>query len=80
MTNNTNNNQTATRSFSKGLRQLRICDEQAAKQEIMDALGVTTNQMLLNYAKGRTATLDVSKAQAIQEIFNRFGVTDCWGL
>lgn len=77
---NTNNKPTGTRAFQRGLRQLRICDERAAKQEIRNILGVTTNQMLLNYAKGRTATLDVGKALAIQEVFKRYGVTDCWGL
>ena len=70
---------TPSRAFDKGLRELRVKDVNAARAEIMAALGVNTAQSLRNYARGLKKTLDVEKAAAIAAIFARYGVADPWG-
>lgn len=78
MSNGTQNN-TATRSFRKGLRQLRVMDAPVVKARIMSILGVTTKQSYLRYASGKAANLDIEKARRIEQTFAEYGVTDCWG-
>ena len=70
---------TPARAFAKGLRELRVKDVEAARAELMAALGVNTAQSLRNYARGTKKTLDVVKAADIAAIFARYGVTDPWG-
>ena len=76
---NNNQNIPTTRAFKEGLRKLRVKDVPEVKDQIMEALGVTTKQSFNNYASGRNAKLDVAKAARIQQIFSDHGVTDCWG-
>ena len=70
---------TPSRAFDKGLRELRVKDVNAARAEIMAALGVNTAQSLRNYARGLKKSLDVEKAANIAAIFARYGVADPWG-
>ena len=75
----TNQPTTNTKAFLKGLRELRVKDVEAARAEIMAALGVNTAQSLRNYARGLKKSLDVEKAANIAAIFARYGVADPWG-
>lgn len=67
-----------TKKFSKGLSELRICQKEAARAEIMQALGVNNRVSLRNYAEGRNK-LDVEVAAEIERIFRKYDVAQPWG-
>ena len=69
---------TTTRSFRRGLRELKVKDVEAVKAAVAAELGVTTRQSFAGYRDGKRL-LDVCKAKAIEKIFARYGVTDPWG-
>lgn len=69
---------TTTRSFRRGLRELRVKDVEAVKAAVAAELGVTTRQSFAGYRDGKRL-LDVCKATAIEKIFARYGVSDPWG-
>ena len=75
----TNTTTTFTRSFRKGLAELRVKDVPAVKAAIYNILGVTTKQSFIRYASGRATTLDVDKARRIEELFIKYGVNEPWG-
>ena len=67
-----------SKKFSKGLSELRICQNAAARAEIMEALGVNNRVSLRNYAEGRIK-LDVLVADKIERIFRKYDVHQPWG-
>lgn len=69
---------TTTRSFRRGLRELKVKDVEAVKAAVAAELGVTTRQSFAGYRDGKRL-LDVCKATAIETIFARYGVSDPWG-
>lgn len=69
---------TTTRSFRRGLRELKVKDVEAVKAAVAAELGVTTRQSFAGYRDGKRL-LDVCKATAIETIFARYGVADPWG-
>lgn len=69
---------TTTRSFRRGLRELKVKDVEAVKAAVAAELGVTTRQSFAGYRDGKRL-LDVCKAKAIERIFALYGVTDPWG-
>lgn len=69
---------TTTRSFRRGLRELRVKDVEVVKAALAAELGVTTRQSFAGYRDGKRL-LDVCKATAIEKIFARYGVSDPWG-
>ena len=71
--------QNTKRTFTKGLRLLRVVDVEAARADLMAALEVNNIQSLRNYAKGLVKNLDVDKAARIQAVFAKYGVRDPWG-
>jgi len=73
------NNTSFTRSFRKGLSELRVKDVPTVKAAIYNILGVTTKQSFIRYASGRATTLDVDKARKIEELFIKYGVYEPWG-
>lgn len=69
---------TATWSFERGFQQLRLCDVDEVRAEIMDVLGVTTNMSFLRRKAGKIEP-KISEARAVEEIFAKRGITDVWG-
>ena len=69
-----------TRSFRKGLSELRVKDVPAVKAAIYSILGVSTKQSFARYADGKAVTLDIDKARQIEELFIKYGVYEPWGL
>ncbi len=62
----------------RGLSQLRLCEVEEVKNEIMTQLHITTNA---SYCRRRNGQIEpkISEARAIEEIFARRGITDVWG-
>lgn len=75
----TNKTTPFTRSFRKGLSELRVKDVPVVKAGIYAILGVGTKQSFARYADGKAPTLDVDKARRIEELFAQYGVTQPWG-
>lgn len=67
-----------TWGFIKGLNQLRVCEVDEVRSEIMEALGITTNVSYINRKTGKIEP-KISEARAIEEIFAKRGITDVWG-
>lgn len=64
--------------FMRGLSQLRLCDIEPVKNEIMAALHIATNASYCRRRKGEIEP-KISEARAIEEIFAKRGITDVWG-
>lgn len=65
--------------FRKGLLMLQVHQVQQVKKELMDALGIKSRQWFKQYADG-IVELTVSKAVKVEQVFNKYGVSDPWGL
>lgn len=69
---------TPTKAFAKGLREIKVKDNNSVRAELKEALRITTRQSLAAYASG-LRTLDVTTAARIEAIFKKYGITNCWG-
>lgn len=69
---------TPTKAFRKGLREVKAGDVDAIREDLKNALGVTTRQSLAAYADGKRI-LDVETAARIEAVFLKYGVSACWG-
>lgn len=69
---------TPAKAFRKGLREIKVKDEAAVREDLKTALEVTTRQSLAAYADGNRI-LDVEKAARVESVFHKYGVVDCWG-
>ena len=66
--------------FRRGLNQVRVGDYAQVREELMTALGVSNRNSLAAYASGRQE-MKVTQAEAVEGVFNRFGVTsNIWGV
>jgi hypothetical protein len=65
-------------SFEKGWYQLRQQDVQAAKEELMASLGVTTNMAFRNRLKGKHIP-KITQVEAIEKVFAKYGIRKVWG-
>ena len=66
--------------FRRGLLQVRMGDFKQVREELMEALGVKNRNSLAAYASGRQE-MKVTQAEAVEGVFNRFGVTsNIWGV
>lgn len=65
-------------SFKKGYSQVRRIDAQAVKEQIMNALGLTTRAAWWKRLNGIVEP-KVSEAAAIESIFAEYGITEIWG-
>jgi hypothetical protein len=63
------------KGFTKGMRQLRLCDRYAARAAMKDALGVETDVTLWRYSTGKNV-LEDDKARNIDTVFASFGIKD----
>lgn len=66
-------------SFRKGLGQVKNKDVQAVKNEIMEALGLTTRYGWHKRLDGKVEP-KITEAEAIEAIFKKYGVTKVWGV
>ncbi len=64
--------------FDRGFKQLRLCDVEAVRSEIMSALKIATNMSFLRRKSG-VIEPKISEAKAIEAIFAKRGITDIWG-
>ena len=65
-------------AFELGWSQLQIKDVKAVRNELMEALNITTTQALRNR---RTGKIDhtLSEKEVIEEIFHKRGIKKIWG-
>ena len=68
------------KAFQRGLREIKVKDQPAVKNALMDILGVSTRQAVRNYANGVVQNLDIDKAMRIAALFESYGVSNPWGL
>lgn len=66
-------------SFLKGWNQLRQMDVDAVKEEIMNALGITTAPNFYRRLRGEVEPR-VTEHQAIENVFKKYGITEIWGV
>ena len=76
--NKTPNTTPPAKAFRKGLREIKVGDNAAVREELAAALDVTTRQSLAAYADGKRI-LDVEKAARVESVFRKYGVNNCWG-
>ena len=65
------------RGFCKGLNQVLHKDYTQVIAELREALGITSRAGLSHYRNGRV-TLRAAQAVRVQQVFNKYGITDIW--
>jgi len=63
--------------FLKGLGQVQEKDSSNIRIELMAALGVASRMSLSNYSRGLIEP-KVSQANAVEHVFNKYGITEIW--
>ena len=63
--------------FLKGIGQIKEKDSAVVRNELMEALGVISRMSLSNYSRGLIEP-KVSQANAIEQVFNKYGITEIW--
>lgn len=63
--------------FLKGLGQVKEKDSANIRTELMTALGVSSRMSLSNYSRGLIEP-KVSQALAVEQVFNKYGITEIW--
>ncbi len=64
--------------FNKGYMQLRQCDVKKAKEELMEALGISNPVSFRNYRYGAVEPKAV-QADRVTAVFAKYGITEIWG-
>lgn len=64
--------------FRNGLNQVRMGDYKTVVAELYRALGIKNRNSFYAYRDG-AIELRVTQAEAVEGVFNRFGITDIWG-
>ena len=69
------NKRTGRLGFTKGLNQVKMGDYKAVVAELYRALGI-------NFYAYRDGKIEpkVTQAEAVESVFNRFGITNIWGV
>ena len=65
-------------SFKKGWNQLKHVDVEQVRNKLMAALGLTSTPPFYQRLNGKVEP-KVTEAEAIEQIFAEYGVTDVWG-
>lgn len=65
-------------SFKKGYEQLQLKDVEVVRDKIMKALNIKTLQGF-RYRLTGVYEPKISEVDAIESIFNEYGITDIWG-
>ena len=63
--------------FLKGLGQVQEKDSTNIRTDLMEALGVASRMSLSNYSRGLIEP-KVSQANAVEAVFNKYGITEIW--
>lgn len=63
--------------FLKGLGQVQGKDSANVRTELMAALGVASRMSLSNYSRGLIEP-KVSQANAVEQVFGKYGITEIW--
>lgn len=63
--------------FLNGLGQVQEKDSANVRTELMAALGVASRMSLSNYSRGLIEP-KVSQANAVELVFNKYGITEIW--
>lgn len=71
--------QTHSKSFLKGMREIRVGDSKAVAAELKDVIGINTRQGFAFWRDGREAKLDIEVEAGIESVFAKYGVRDPWG-
>ncbi len=66
-------------AFKRGFMQIKQKDIASVKLEIMTLLNITTRASWLRRLNGKVEP-KVTEVSAINGVFNRYGITDVWGL
>lgn len=66
-------------AFQLGMSQVRLCDNQRIRKELMEALNVKTRAAFLNRMKGDVEP-KVSEYKAVEDIFAKYGIKKVWGI
>lgn len=66
-------------SFKKGYGQVQQKDAESVRNEIMTELNITTRESWRLRLNGKIEP-KISEVQAIESIFNRYGIIEIWGL
>lgn len=65
--------------FRSGLNQVKVGDYKEVVEELKKALGINNRNSFYAYRDGAIEP-KVTQAEAVERVFNRFGVTkDIWG-
>lgn len=73
------NKQKQALGFRRGLAQVRMGEYAEVRKALMEALGINNRNSLAAYASGRQE-MKVTQAEAVEGVFNRYGVTkNIWG-
>ena len=75
---NTEETKIRPHSFRRGYDQLQRKDVVAAKKELMEALGLSSNIGFYNRLNGKVIP-KVTEAEIIEGIFAKYGVIEVWG-
>lgn len=75
---NTGETKNRPHSFRRGYDQLQRKDIVAAKRELMEALGLSSNIGFYNRLNGKVIP-KVTEAEVIEGIFAKYGVIEVWG-
>ena len=65
------------RGFCKGLNQVLHKDYSQVIGELREALGVNNRAGLCHYRNGKVK-LRAAQAVRVQQVFNKYGITDIW--
>jgi hypothetical protein len=65
-------------SFLRGYHQVRLMDNELVKEELMQALGITSRSSWYFRLYGQVEPR-ISEARAIEAVFEKYGITDIWG-
>lgn len=65
-------------SFKKGYGQIQQKHLPEVRKDLMQALGVNNRVSLSRYKNGLTEP-KLSQAEAVEQVFSRYGITDIWG-
>ena len=65
-------------SFKKGWNQLKHVDVEQVRNKLMDALKLTSTPPFYQRLNGKVEP-KVTEAEAIEQIFAEYGITDVWG-
>lgn len=65
-------------SFRRAWGQVKTKDQAEVKKKIMSTLGIKTRAAWRSRLEGLVEPR-ISEAQAIEEVFGNYGITDIWG-